>query len=197
MAPKRFGGVGHHHMSFRPTPNHVYPNKTLILSGYLGCAPLFPMIAISLWTLAAFHQLHHSCPWFSIQAAAKTLCFLHHLKRDGPDWRLKNQCPACSYKLEDEPHLQFSWLVSVDGNNSLKRWDPSTYGCTTHKDSQSPHSNIWLPADVVDNFTGNEVQVRLDFFAFILNLMFSCRSMAQMILPMSGLTRSQRNSQFV
>ncbi|KAG9309559.1 hypothetical protein JVU11DRAFT_10538 [Chiua virens] len=66
-------------MSFRPVPNHVYPNETLILSGYLGCVPLFPTIAISLRTLAAFHQLHCSCPRFSIQAAAKTLCFLHHI----------------------------------------------------------------------------------------------------------------------
>lgn len=36
-------------------------------------------------------------------------------------WRLKNACAACTYKLEDEAPLQFSMLVTMDGNESLKR----------------------------------------------------------------------------
>ncbi|KAJ7912929.1 hypothetical protein B0H13DRAFT_1712828 [Mycena leptocephala] len=41
--------------------------------------------------------------------------------RDAPEWRLKNCCPACMYKLEGEAALVFSMLVTADGNDSLKR----------------------------------------------------------------------------
>ncbi|KAJ7620205.1 hypothetical protein FB45DRAFT_980923 [Roridomyces roridus] len=46
---------------------------------------------------------------------------LHHLGRDTPAWRMKNCCPACTYKLEGEDQLIFSMLVTMDGNDSLKR----------------------------------------------------------------------------
>ena len=42
------------------------------------------------------------------------------LGHDTDNWRMLNSCPACFYKLEDEPILDFDWLVSIDGNNSLK-----------------------------------------------------------------------------
>ncbi|KAF8170848.1 hypothetical protein K438DRAFT_1613611 [Mycena galopus ATCC 62051] len=43
------------------------------------------------------------------------------LQRDSKDWRLKNCCLACTYKLEGEGQLYFSMLATCDGNNSLKR----------------------------------------------------------------------------
>ncbi|KAF8157616.1 hypothetical protein K438DRAFT_1986407 [Mycena galopus ATCC 62051] len=43
------------------------------------------------------------------------------LQRDSKDWRLKNCCPACTYKLEGEGQLYFSILATCDGDNSLKR----------------------------------------------------------------------------
>jgi len=43
------------------------------------------------------------------------------LKRDAPDWRLRNVCPACTYKLEGESPLKFNMLFTMDGNSSLKR----------------------------------------------------------------------------
>ncbi|KAJ7899640.1 hypothetical protein B0H13DRAFT_2234208 [Mycena leptocephala] len=43
------------------------------------------------------------------------------LGRDAPDWCLKNGCPACTYKLEGEMKLIFEMLVTMDGNDSLKR----------------------------------------------------------------------------
>ncbi|KIK10609.1 hypothetical protein PISMIDRAFT_124186, partial [Pisolithus microcarpus 441] len=45
------------------------------------------------------------------------------LNRSAREWRLRNECPACFYRVEDEPTLTFDWFVSIDGNNSLKRWD--------------------------------------------------------------------------
>lgn len=43
------------------------------------------------------------------------------LRRDGPDWRLRHACPACTYTLENEPDLTFKMLYAMDGNDSLKR----------------------------------------------------------------------------
>ncbi|KAJ3562925.1 hypothetical protein NP233_g9276 [Leucocoprinus birnbaumii] len=38
-----------------------------------------------------------------------------------PHWQLKNVCSACTYRLEEEPPLKFNMLVTMDGNDSLKR----------------------------------------------------------------------------
>lgn len=46
---------------------------------------------------------------------------MKELGRDSPDYRLKNCCPACTYKLEGEPKLTYEMLVTYDGNDSLKR----------------------------------------------------------------------------
>ncbi|KAF8331785.1 hypothetical protein F5887DRAFT_1063958 [Amanita rubescens] len=46
---------------------------------------------------------------------------MKELNRDGPLWRIKNACPACSYQLHGEKELTFSVLTTMDGNNSLKR----------------------------------------------------------------------------
>lgn len=43
------------------------------------------------------------------------------LERDCAEWRLKNCCPACTYKLEGEDKLIFDTLTTCDGNDSLKR----------------------------------------------------------------------------
>ncbi|KAJ7803507.1 hypothetical protein B0H14DRAFT_3091958 [Mycena olivaceomarginata] len=42
------------------------------------------------------------------------------LGRDS-SWRLKHACPACTYKLEGEDAMIFEMLVTMDGNDSLKR----------------------------------------------------------------------------
>ncbi|KAG1896067.1 uncharacterized protein F5891DRAFT_1130419 [Suillus fuscotomentosus] len=175
----------------RPLPSHQYPNETLIYYGYIGCAPMYPSVAISLRTLAAYRQSHRTCPQFSIKSQCKTLCYLHDipyrpylkmqfsaaydifleilhrinqhlrqaLKRDTVNWRMLNTCPACFYKLDDEPALDFEWLVSIDGNNSLKRWDSSIYGTTARSDSRTARSDYWIHADAVDKFE-NEVKSR-------------------------------------
>lgn len=43
------------------------------------------------------------------------------LEREAPDWRLRNACPACTYKLKGEHPLKYDMLFTMDGNNSLKR----------------------------------------------------------------------------
>ncbi|KAJ7195263.1 hypothetical protein GGX14DRAFT_377212 [Mycena pura] len=43
------------------------------------------------------------------------------LGRDTPNWRLRNACPCCLYKVQGEPELELPFLATMDGNNSLKR----------------------------------------------------------------------------
>lgn len=43
------------------------------------------------------------------------------LGRQDGDWRIKHTCPACMYKLKNEPTLIFDMLWAMDGNDSLKR----------------------------------------------------------------------------
>ncbi|KIK18075.1 hypothetical protein PISMIDRAFT_110128 [Pisolithus microcarpus 441] len=57
-----------------------------------------------------------------LQILALVLNLVHRaLQRDQPDWRLKHCCPACTYKLQDKPAMQFKMLFAQDGNDSLKR----------------------------------------------------------------------------
>ncbi|KAG2140551.1 hypothetical protein DEU56DRAFT_870908 [Suillus clintonianus] len=154
---------------------------------------MYPTVAISLRTLAAYHQSHRTCPRFGIQAQCKTLAFLHDipyrlylnmqfsvaydiyleirhcvqqrlqapLGRDTPNWCLLNSCPACFYKLRDEPKLEFDWLISIDGNNSLKRWDSTIYGNTPRVDSRWARSDYWVEPKAVDRFQ-NEIASHVD-----------------------------------
>lgn len=79
------------------------------------------------------------------------------LGHDTKNWRLLNSCPACFYCLDNEPPLEFDWLVSIDRNNSLKRWDKSVYGVVPVEDLWVGRSDFWItPADV-DRFQ-NEVK---------------------------------------
>ncbi|KAG1765462.1 hypothetical protein EV702DRAFT_1182484 [Suillus placidus] len=145
------------------TPDEHDCPPSLTLNYYLGCSPLYPLVAISLHTLVVYHQSHQTCPQFSIQAQCKMLCHLHDfstaydiylkilyhvkhrldeaLRQITPDWQLLNTCPCCFYKLEGERPLTFDWLTTVDGNNSLKRWVSSTYGTDAQEDLWQAHSD--------------------------------------------------------
>ncbi|KAJ7809280.1 hypothetical protein B0H14DRAFT_3481571 [Mycena olivaceomarginata] len=44
------------------------------------------------------------------------------LGRDASNWRLKNACPACMYKLEGEVPLKLPLIMTQNSNNSMKRF---------------------------------------------------------------------------
>ncbi|KAG6849060.1 hypothetical protein C0991_012191, partial [Blastosporella zonata] len=60
------------------------------------------------------------------------------LGRNLPKWRLKNACPACTYKLKDEGDLIFKMLFTMDGNDSLKRLRCATKLPAAEDDSPDP-----------------------------------------------------------
>ncbi|KAJ4463848.1 hypothetical protein C8J55DRAFT_443245 [Lentinula edodes] len=77
------------------------------------------------------------------------------LGHDSDNYRVLNSCPACCYKLEDEPDVEFSRMWVVDGNNSLKRM--AGVGNREVSDTRVfGESDYYLSADFVNTFA-NEV----------------------------------------
>lgn len=79
------------------------------------------------------------------------------LGHTGPNWRARNSCPACHYKVEGEPELRFPFEVALDGNNSAKFVDPALRGGRERSDPRNGQSDIWLDEEYVDRFK-DEVQ---------------------------------------
>lgn len=76
-----------------------------------------------------------------------------------PTTRLARRCPLCFYKLQDEPDLGFSALVSIDGNNSLKRIGAKVRHREDLFDSRAINSDRWIMAEEVDRFKNEVAQV--------------------------------------
>jgi hypothetical protein len=171
-------------------------------NGYLGCSPLQPTIAISLWTLLAYRQIHRTCPWFSIEAMSKVLCYMHKVCNSFDRYDLvvlmrtrhkmpyhnylRNQfmiaydiyldicqrvskqihtelgydsashlprlCPPCFSTVSGEEKMDFSVLVLMDGNNSLKWIGPAIHGADELLDSHKVVLDRWLRPQEVDQF---------------------------------------------
>ena len=78
---------------------------------------------------------------------------------DTPQSRLLRSCPSCFYMLDGEPNLKFSCLLSMDGNNSLKRLGSHVRDCQERLDSRFLDSDRWLTHEAIDRFK-DEVKQR-------------------------------------
>lgn len=75
----------------------------------------------------------------------------HALKHDTPDWRVRNACPPCTYRLEGEPSRAFNRIVAFDGNNSMKRL--YQVGAARVRDMRAfTDTDYLLPPEYVDKF---------------------------------------------
>lgn len=83
---------------------------------------------------------------------------------DDSQARLVQQCPPCFFKLKGEPEIDFSVMVTMDGNNSLKRIGTSIRAHEDLFDSRSIKSDRWLTADEVDCFKDEVAAVRIIHF---------------------------------
>lgn len=86
----------------------------------------------------------------------------HALQRDQPDWRLKHGCPACTYRLQDEPAMRFRMLIAQDGNDSLKRvatrildGDVDNAATSLPALERTFHHEQYLTREFVDKFASN------------------------------------------
>ncbi|KAJ6600154.1 hypothetical protein B0H10DRAFT_2231026 [Mycena sp. CBHHK59/15] len=67
-------------------------------------------------------------------------------------WLSKNVCPPCFYKVKDELPLKFSFLASMDGNNSLKLVDSTFRAGHPRFDDRKSNSFRWLTPTEVDKY---------------------------------------------
>ncbi|KAJ7092254.1 hypothetical protein C8R44DRAFT_891296 [Mycena epipterygia] len=95
----------------------------------------------------------------------------HLLGRDAPNWRLKNVCPTCMYKLEDEPVLDLPILTTMDGNNSLKRFhrrertEGGAAGVSKEReDSRQVPGDYYISPEEVDEWGKEELEELLKGF---------------------------------
>jgi hypothetical protein len=91
---------------------------------------------------------------------------MHH---DTPEWRMKNSCPPCHYKVEDEPAMTFAVQKEMDGNNSLKRMDEVVRHGAQSKDKRKARTDYWQTRDEVDVYK-DEVKARAKAKVLILDL---------------------------
>jgi hypothetical protein len=83
---------------------------------------------------------------------------------DNPRSRLIQQCPACFFKKQGEPDLDFSVMVTMDGNNSLKRIGATVRPHDHLFDSRSIDSDRWISAEEVDIFKNEVSEVCFVYF---------------------------------
>ncbi|KAJ6614643.1 hypothetical protein B0H10DRAFT_1802889 [Mycena sp. CBHHK59/15] len=67
-------------------------------------------------------------------------------------WYIHNVCAPCLYKLKNEPHLKFSFLGCMDGNNSLKLVEATFRTGSLRADNRTSTSFRWLTPPQVDVF---------------------------------------------
>ncbi|KAJ7226507.1 hypothetical protein B0H12DRAFT_1205258 [Mycena haematopus] len=98
------------------------------------------------------------------------------LGRDAPNWRLKNACPCCLYKLEGEPCLKIPFMCTFDGNNSLSRYEKREKlededgvhapGASTERlDNRVAPGDYYLPREEVDKWAKDGVDDLMKSFA--------------------------------
>jgi hypothetical protein len=111
-----------------------------------------------------------------------------------PNSRLLRSCPSCFYKLENEPELEFSSFVSIDGNNSLKRLGTSVRGRLERVDTRNPLSDRWLTSEEVDAFK-DEVKGRpvSGCNIFVLPDLIQLRCSLQIMITMTLTTGKMRS----
>ncbi|KAF8322793.1 uncharacterized protein EI90DRAFT_2936850 [Cantharellus anzutake] len=155
----------------------IHPTYTLVHAGYLSPTPTEPQIVISLKSLELLYSLFRAAPAFSIQHFTQVVSDIHkmvyqpylrtqislafdifyqiffHLDKlvkqgqVGPNYHLKNSCPACHCKVEDEPECPIQLIVTADGNTSLSRLH---HNFAT--DARVFPSDYFIPREQVNNF---------------------------------------------
>lgn len=87
-------------------------------------------------------------------------------RQDDLQWRRRNACPACTYRLEGEEKLIFDMLVTMDGNDSLKRvlrrqnidGAPASQRGMDQEDSRVVIGDYYLTRDAVNKWANAALQ---------------------------------------
>ena len=121
------------------------------------------------------------------------------LRRDHPDWQLKNACPACTYSLDGEPSLKFKMLFAMDGNDSLKRVSRETLG-NDPDNFFSPPSELpgqelpcrhrYLTRDFVNSFSTNRSEPSLNSAEVNYLTYITCKGLVAYLISLRATTRT-------
>lgn len=76
-------------------------------------------------------------------------------------WKQQNVCPPCLYKTVREPHLKFSLLACMDGNNLLKLIDSTFRTGSPQSDDRVLSSPQWVTPEQVDHFKDEVLNPRI------------------------------------
>ncbi|KAI0362907.1 hypothetical protein BV20DRAFT_926676, partial [Pilatotrama ljubarskyi] len=108
----------------------------------------------------------HGVPYQAVFAEQFSATFdvyldiLHHvdtrvataLSRDSKDWRMRNTCIPCLYRLQDEAPLKYDLLAAMDGNSSLKLVDETYRSGIARQDGRVGRTDLFIPVQEVDRF---------------------------------------------
>lgn len=71
------------------------------------------------------------------------------LGHQGPNWRMLNVCPPCTYELESEEPLKYKLQATMDGNSSLKLVAAKYRSGKIRQDERHSRKDMWItPAEV-------------------------------------------------
>ncbi|KAJ7691237.1 hypothetical protein B0H14DRAFT_3531973 [Mycena olivaceomarginata] len=141
-------------------------NKTLLRHGYIGGSPDQPTITFALSTFEIYRQIHRLSTTYDAY-----LEILHGVDNRvqaalnrGEQWKGKNVCPPCFYKLKHEDRLTPTWLSCIDGNNSFKLIDSTFSEVDVFKDEVKNSEKVSMAsaaalAAVIDSLASDNTSV--------------------------------------
>ena len=92
--------------------------------------------------------------------------------------KFQASCPSCVYSLNDEEPMKYSMLVTIDGNESLKRVERTREGedgvrvNVEREDGRTLSSHLFIEPEVVDVFK-YEVKRRVERVSYLLLIVSS------------------------
>ncbi|KAF8344671.1 hypothetical protein F5887DRAFT_918042 [Amanita rubescens] len=143
----------HKRASFQRLLTEEYPNEALVHHGYLGCSPLHPTIPYHSYLRNQLMEVYDVYLEICCRVDARIDKALKHDSFN----RLARQCPACfTHAPGERDGGEFSVLVAMDGNNSLKCISSKVRAHNELPDSRQIVSERWLTREMVDKFGNNE-----------------------------------------
>ncbi|KAH8107285.1 hypothetical protein DFH11DRAFT_1549792 [Phellopilus nigrolimitatus] len=153
--------------------------ETLARYGYIATAPNHPSLAFSIRAFVrALCDLHKEPYKRSMRGAFSSAYDVYIEIIHTVDSRLngflcetiiskyQDACPACVYRVDGEPHLKYSMLTCMDGNESMKRVrrtrtvDEDVNICVERPDGRGRGSHMFLEAEEVEIFKDEVEQAR-------------------------------------
>ncbi|KDE02613.1 hypothetical protein MVLG_06843 [Microbotryum lychnidis-dioicae p1A1 Lamole] len=164
----------HKKVSFVPSNKGAISD--LLAAGYMPATPVAPRYAFFIPFIKihmAYHYVAKATPYAGanlLEANHRTRMSAHLSKRFSdalaafrlfvayiesaipPTRQFEMRCPACQHKIQEEPPLEYTAQIAIDGNASQKRLKTrySKLGQHIHPDKHTFPSKLFIPPEIVD-----------------------------------------------